>query len=63
MKTKKTNHKVLEAVIDERNEMRDDHTNVKVKINKHQRRSWTREQLLAELEKFKEKGTFKEKET
>ena len=31
MKTKNTNHKVMEAVIEERNEMRDDHTNVKLK--------------------------------
>ena len=30
MKTKNTNHKVMEAVIEERNEMRDDHTNVKL---------------------------------
>jgi len=30
MKTKNTRHKVLQAVIDERNEMRDDHTNVKL---------------------------------
>lgn len=30
MKTKNTSHKVLQAVIDERNEMRDDHANVKL---------------------------------
>jgi len=54
MKLKKTNHKVLEAVISERNEMRDDNVNILPKINKTQRRSWTREQLLKEMEKFKE---------
>jgi len=54
MKLKKTNHKVLEAVINERNEMRRDNVNIIPKINKSQRRSWTREQLLKEMEKFKD---------
>ena len=54
MKTKKTPHKVLDAVITERNEMRTDNVNIKTK-KKRQKITWTREQLLKELEKFKEK--------
>lgn len=54
MKTKNTNHKVLNAVIEERNEMRTDNVNIKTK-KKRQKRTWTREQLLKELEKFKDK--------
>lgn len=51
MKTKNTNHNVLEAVINERNEMRNDHTNVKL-VNKKSKKVWTREMLLKELDKF-----------
>ena len=54
MKTKNTAHKVLHAVVDERNEMRDDHTNVKLtnKETKKSKKVWTREMLLKELDKF-----------
>ena len=54
MKTKNTNHNVLEAVINERNEMRNDHTNVKLtnKETKKSKKVWTREMLLKELDKF-----------
>tara|TARA_B100001063_G_scaffold138607_2_gene129513 strand:- start:19811 stop:20710 length:900 start_codon:yes stop_codon:yes gene_type:complete len=55
MKKKQTNHKVLEAVIKERNEMRSDNVNIKVKIDKHKRRSWTREEIIKELNLFKNK--------
>ena len=54
MKSKKTPHKVLDAVIAERNEMRTDNVNIKTSV-KRQKRTWTREQLLKELEKFTEK--------
>ena len=54
MKTKNTAHEVLKAVVDERNKMRDDHTNVKLfsTKDKKSKKVWTREMLLKELDKF-----------
>lgn len=55
MKSKNTAHKVLNAVIDERNEMRDDHTNVK--LAKKSKKIWTRKMLLKELDRLNENKT------